>query len=38
MSFQKWIVNENDLDSRELNELILVRADIDGRSRYTIYE
>ena len=38
MSFQKWIVNENDLDSRELSELIHVRADIDGRSRYTIYE
>ena len=35
MFFQKWNVN---VDSCELNELIDVRADIDGRSRYTIYE
>ena len=37
MLFQKCIVNENDLDSHELNELIRVRADIDGQSRYTTY-
>ena len=28
----KWIVNENNLDSREIKELIRVRAYVDGRS------
>ena len=36
--FGKWVVNENDLDSREIKDLIRVRAHVDGRSRYTIIE
>ena len=30
-SFGKWIVNENNLDSREIKDLIRVRAYVDGR-------
>ena len=37
-SFGKWVVNENDLDSREIKDLIRVWAHVDGRSRYTIIE
>ena len=37
-SFGKWVVNENDLDSREIKDLIRVWADVGGRSRYTIIE
>ena len=37
-SFGKWVVNENDLDSREIGELASVTATVDGRSRYTITE
>ena len=37
-SFGKWVVNENNLDSREIKDLIWVRAHVDGRSRYTIIE
>ena len=35
-SFGKWVVNENDLDSRENKDLIRVRAHVNGRSQYTI--
>ena len=31
-SFGKWIVNENNLDSIEIKDLIQVRAYVDGRS------
>ena len=31
-SFGKWVINENDLDSREIKDLIRVRAHADGRS------
>ena len=31
-SFWKWVVNENDLDSREIKDLIRARAHVDGRS------
>ena len=37
-SFGKWVVNENDLDSGEIKDLIWVRAHVDGRSRYAIIE
>ena len=35
-SFGKWVVNTNDLDSRETGDLVHVSATIDGRSRYSI--
>ena len=31
-SFGKWVINENNLDSREIKDLIRVRAHADGRS------
>ena len=31
-SFGKWLVNENNLDSREIKDLIRARAHADGRS------
>ena len=31
-SFGKWIVNENNLDSIEIKDLIQFRAYVDGRS------
>ena len=31
-SFGKWVINENDVDSREIKDLIRVRAHADGRS------
>ena len=34
-SFGKWIVNENNLDSREIKDLIRFRAHVYGRSWYT---
>ena len=37
-SFSKWVVAEKDLDSRKIGEIIHVKATIDGRSRYTIFE
>ena len=37
-SFSKWVVAEKDLDSRKIVEIIHVKAIIDGRSRYTIFE
>ena len=36
--FGKWIVNENNLDSREIKDLIRVRAYVDGRPWYTVVE
>ena len=32
-SFGKWVVNENDIDSREIQDLVHVNAEVDGRSR-----
>ena len=37
-SFGKWVVNENDYDSRQIQDLVHVTAEADGRSRYTINE
>ena len=31
-SFGKWLANQNNLDSREIKDLIWVRAHVDGRS------
>ena len=35
-SFGKWVVNEN--DSRQIQDLVHVTAEADGRSKYTINE
>ena len=37
-SFSKWVVAENDLDSRKTGGIIQVKATIDRQSRYTIFE
>ena len=37
-SFQKWVVVNNDLDSRMICELTYIDSAIDGRSRYAIKE
>ena len=29
----EWAVNENDIDSREIQDLVHVNAEVDGRSR-----
>ena len=34
----KWVVNKNDFDSRQIQDLVHVTAEVDGRSRYTINE
>ena len=36
--FGKWVVNENDYDSRQIQDLVHVTAEADGRSKYTINE
>ena len=37
-NFGKWAVNKNDFDSRQIQDLVHVTAEVDGRSRYTINE
>ena len=37
-SFGKWVVNKNDFDSRQIEDLVHVTAEVDGRYRYTINE
>ena len=37
-SFTKWIVYENNIDSREIRDLIRIRAQANGRSWYSIIE
>ena len=29
----EWVVNENDFDLREIQDLVHVNAEVDGRSR-----
>ena len=37
-SFSKWVVSENDLDSREIGDFNHVEATNDGRSCYTVIQ
>ena len=37
-SFGKYILKDNDIDSRPPNELVKVAAHVDSRSRHTFYE
>ena len=37
-SFSKYILKDNDIDSRPPNELVKVAAHVDSRSRHTFYE
>ena len=37
-SFSKWVAAEKDLDSRNIGEIIQVKATIDGQSPHTISE